>query len=80
MAGATKISIRTVAALAAVSVVFGASKVNLKSLVLGTVTGPGNVSRILALVVVLANLKNLPFVWHVCPPAHSIGNSGNGVR
>jgi len=68
MAGATKISIRTVAALAAVSVVFGVSKVNLKSLVLNTVTGPGNASRIIALVVVLANLKNLPFVWHVCPP------------
>jgi hypothetical protein len=70
MAGATKISIRTVAALAAVSVVFGVSKVNLKSLVLNTVTGPGNVSRIMALVVVLSNLKNLPFVWHVCPPYH----------
>jgi hypothetical protein len=68
MVGATKISIRTVAALAAVSVAFGVSKVNLKSLVLNTVTGPRNMSRIIAIVVVLANLKNLPFVWHVCPP------------
>jgi hypothetical protein len=67
MAGATKISIRTVAALAAASVAFGVWRVNLKSLVLKTVTGPGNVSRIIALVVALANLKNLPFVWHVCP-------------
>jgi hypothetical protein len=66
MAGATKISIRTVAALAVVGVGFGVSKANLKSLVLNTVTGPGNVSRIIALVVVLANLKNLPFMWHVC--------------
>ena len=66
MAGATKISIRTVAALAVVGAGFGASKVNLKSLVLNTVTGPGNISRIIAFIIVLANLKNLPFVWHVC--------------
>jgi hypothetical protein len=65
MAGATKISVRTVAALVAVGVGYGASKVNLKALLLQTITGPGSGSRIIALAVVLANLKNLPFVWHV---------------
>ncbi|KAF2710802.1 hypothetical protein K504DRAFT_235988 [Pleomassaria siparia CBS 279.74] len=29
---------------------------------------PGGVWRILAVVFALANLKNLPFVWHVRPP------------
>jgi hypothetical protein len=66
MAGATKISVRTVAALVAVGVGFSVTRVNVKALLLKTLTGPGSVSRIIALAVVLANLKNLPFVWHVC--------------
>lgn len=69
MAGATKISVRAVAVLVAVGLGYGATKVNFKALLLNTLTGPGSVSRIVALAVVLANLKNLPFVWHVSFPS-----------
>jgi hypothetical protein len=65
MAGATKLSIRTLATVAAVGVGIGASRVNVKALLQNALTGPGSTSRIIAIVVVLANLKNFPLVWHV---------------
>lgn len=34
-------------------------------LIVGIFTGPGSVSRVIALLVILTNLKVFPFVWHV---------------
>jgi hypothetical protein len=41
---------------------------SLKALLKSVVTGPGSTSRIVAILVVLANFKNLPLVWHVSTP------------
>ncbi|KAI9734037.1 MAG: hypothetical protein M1818_006975 [Claussenomyces sp. TS43310] len=65
MASASRLPIKAIAGVTALGLALGAAKVDLKSLLLGVVTGPGNYSRILAIVVVLANTKSLPFVWHV---------------
>lgn len=35
------------------------------------VTGPGRTSRILLALFVVANWKNMPFMWTVCYPPHS---------
>lgn len=32
------------------------------------ISAPGGVWRMLAILLALVNLKNLPFVWHVRPP------------
>lgn len=65
MASATALPIKTIAFTAAVVVSVGASKINLPNLIIHTFTGPGKYSRIAALALVLANLKNLPGAWHV---------------
>ncbi|MCJ1463382.1 hypothetical protein MMC07_001989 [Pseudocyphellaria aurata] len=36
-----------------------------RSVLIGIFTGPGSVSRIVALVLILTNLKVFPFVWHI---------------
>lgn len=68
MAGATRLSLRPLGLIAALGVGIGAAKLNpsggVKELLVGLVTGPGSMSRIVALVLVLVNLKVLPLVWH----------------
>lgn len=39
--------------------------VGVRSILMGIFTGPGSISRIVALVLILTNLKVFPFVWHV---------------
>jgi hypothetical protein len=58
-------AVRLFGALAAVSIGYGMTKVDFKRIVLKTVTGPGSTSRIIAILLVLANLKNVPLAWHV---------------
>jgi hypothetical protein len=72
MASATRLSRRTLGALVAVSAgaiaVVGTGKIDyrsVRSLLQSTLTGPGSTSRIVAILVVLANFKNFPLVWHV---------------
>lgn len=36
-----------------------------RAVLIGMFTGPGSVSRIIALLLILTNLKVFPFVWHV---------------
>lgn len=66
MASATRLPLKSIAFTTAVVVAAGASKVSFKNLAVSTFTGPGSYSRIVATLIVLANLKNGPFVWHVC--------------
>ncbi len=65
MASSTRLPMKTI--LLTTTLVAGASisRLNLKSLLLSTFTGPGSYSRILVTAIVLANLKNVPFAWHV---------------
>lgn len=79
MASATRLSRRTLGTLLAVSVsavaVAGAGKIDyrsVKSLLQSTLTGPGSTSRIVVILVLLANLKNFPLVWHVGDPEYYI--------
>lgn len=42
---------------------------------------PGGVWRIVAVLFALANLKNMPFVWHVCfPPYGSFRRIPHGIN
>ena len=65
MASATRYPIKTVGFTAAVLIAAGASRVNVKKLLESTFTGPGSYSRVVAAVVILFNLKNAPWAWHV---------------
>jgi hypothetical protein len=56
---------KSIAFTTALALSFAASHVNLRSLIITTFTGPGRYSRIAALAIILANLKNVPFAWHV---------------
>lgn len=58
-----RLPVKWILAVCGVAASFGAWKS--RWLPVRFVTGPGSFSRILALVVVLANYKNFPFVWHV---------------
>ncbi|KAG4033497.1 hypothetical protein MFRU_004g00050 [Monilinia fructicola] len=64
MASATRLPLKSIALTTAVVVAAGASHVNIQKLLVDTFTGPGSYSRIAATVVILANLKSLPGVWH----------------
>lgn len=46
--------------------------IDLKTLATDFVTGPGRTSRILLALFVVANWKNMPFVWTVSSPPPSI--------
>ncbi|OBT51180.1 hypothetical protein VE04_08491, partial [Pseudogymnoascus sp. 24MN13] len=59
---ASRLPLRSITAVLAAALSVGAWKS--RPFVTKFLTGPGNYSRILALVVVLANYKNFPFVWH----------------
>ena len=72
MASATKLPLKSMvlASSVAIPIVLGASasRVNLRNLVIRTFTGPGSYSRVVAAILILTNLKNVPFAWHVGPP------------
>ena len=72
MASATRIPRRTLGVLLAASIsavaVAGTRNFDyrsVRSLLQSTLTGPGSTSRIVAILLVLANFKNFPLVWHV---------------
>ncbi|ESZ91385.1 hypothetical protein SBOR_8237 [Sclerotinia borealis F-4128] len=65
MASATRLPLKSILFTTAVVAAAGASHVNLQNLLVDTFTGPGSYSRIAATVVILANLKSLPGVWHI---------------
>lgn len=68
MASATRLPLKSIAFTTAVVAAAGISHVNIQKLLSDVFTGPGSYSRIAATVVILANLKSLPGVWHVCSP------------
>jgi hypothetical protein len=72
MASATRLPIKSIVFTTALVAAAGASHVNIQKLLTDAFTGPGSYSRIAATVVLLANLKNLPGVWHVCSPLLSL--------
>ncbi|CZT09280.1 uncharacterized protein RCO7_04101 [Rhynchosporium graminicola] len=64
MASANRLPLKSIAFTSAIVVAAGASKVSFRNLLTSTFTGPGSYSRILAALIVLANIKNVPFAWH----------------
>jgi len=66
MASATRLPLKSILFTTAIVASTGASRVNLRNLLIRTFTGPGSYSRIAAILIVLANLKNVPGTWHVC--------------
>lgn len=75
MASASRLPLKSIAFSAAVVVAASASKINLRKIITNTLTGPGMYSRIVAVVVVLANLKNVPWAWHVRTAMRFFNNS-----
>lgn len=75
MASATRLPMKRIAAVGTVALTIGAWKS--RPLITSFLTGPGNYSRILALLVVLANYKNFPGMWHVCGLSPFIPGSGH---
>jgi len=69
MASAARLPLKRIATVGIVALTIGAWKS--RPLVVRFLTGPGSYSRIIALLVVLANYKNFPGVWHVCIPPPS---------
>ncbi|KAI9649441.1 hypothetical protein NHQ30_002017 [Ciborinia camelliae] len=64
MASATRLPLKSIIFTTAVVAAAGASHVDIEKLLVDIFTGPGSYSRIAATVVILANLKSLPGVWH----------------
>jgi hypothetical protein len=65
MASATALPMKPLGVTAATAVIAAAYMLDVPKLVVNIFTGPGSFSRIVAIVLVLANLKNFPLVWHV---------------
>ncbi|TVY91596.1 Uncharacterized protein LAWI1_G001783 [Lachnellula willkommii] len=64
MASATRLPLKSILFTGTLVLGIGASRVNLRSHAISFFTGSGRNSRILAAVILLANLKNVPFAWH----------------
>ncbi|KAF8851908.1 hypothetical protein BDZ45DRAFT_678732 [Acephala macrosclerotiorum] len=64
MASATRLPVKSIALSTAIVLAAGSSRLNLRNLIINTFTGPGSYSRIAAALLVLANLKNVPWAWH----------------
>ncbi|KAG9247378.1 hypothetical protein BJ878DRAFT_435483 [Calycina marina] len=64
MASAGTLPLKSIAGLSLLAITVAGSRVNINALLKDFLTGPGNKSRIFALLVFLANLKSVPFVWH----------------
>jgi hypothetical protein len=82
MASVTRLPYKSIAAIGATSLVLGIAHVDLKATLLKVVTGPGSYSRIAVTFFLLANFKNLPFVWHVsdltiAPESRRVGTLTN---
>lgn len=65
MASATRLPLKSIGFAILIIGSAGASRTNLRNLLTRTFTGPGKYSRIAAALLLLLNLKSLPFVWHV---------------
>jgi hypothetical protein len=66
MASATSLPLKPILFTTSLVLGIGASRVGLRDLLLKTVTGPGKYKRIGVILFVVANIKNVPFFWHVC--------------
>ncbi|TVY18902.1 Uncharacterized protein LARI1_G003708 [Lachnellula arida] len=64
MASATRLPLKSILFTGTLVLGIGASRVNLRSHAISFFTGSGRNSRILAAVILLANLKNVPIAWH----------------
>lgn len=60
-----KVMVRVGVPLVLGSAGYAASRVDWQTAVRAFLTGPGRTSRILLLIFVLFNMKNMPFVWTV---------------
>lgn len=69
MASIARLPVGKIAAVAALGLGLSLSRTNVKAVLVSTFTGSGSTSRIIAILLLLANLKNLPFAWHVRIPA-----------
>jgi hypothetical protein len=76
---ASRLHLKTVATVGTAAVILAGykNKDQLIKAVVRFATAPGAYSRVLALLVVLANFKNFPLVWHVSPPFPSQGYTHN---
>lgn len=63
-----KVMVRVGVPLVLGSAGYAASRIDWKTAVRTFLTGPGRTSRVLLLVFVLFNMKNMPFVWTVSVP------------
>ncbi|KAG9235057.1 hypothetical protein BJ875DRAFT_283722 [Amylocarpus encephaloides] len=64
MASASALPLKSILFTASIVAGVGVSRVSLRDLLLKTVAGPGKYKRITILLVILANWKNVPWVWH----------------
>jgi hypothetical protein len=65
MASGTRLPLKSITFTMALALSVTASRLSIRTILLNTFTGPGSTSRIVATLFVLANLKNIPFAWHV---------------
>jgi hypothetical protein len=65
MASASRLPLKSLAFTTTLVLALGISRTNILNVLLNTFTGPGRYRRIAVTVILLANLKNLPFGWHV---------------
>ena len=72
MASPSSFPLKSIILVVAVAFTAGVYRAQLQNLIVNAVTGPGSYSRIGAAMILLANLKILPGVWHVCATLSSI--------
>lgn len=65
MASATRLPLKSLGFTIILVAGAGASRANLRKVLIDTFTGPGSYSRIAVVIALLLNFKSLPFVWHV---------------
>jgi hypothetical protein len=65
MASATRLPLKSILFTTSIVLGVGASRVGLREILLKTVTGPGKYKRIAVILLLFANIKNVPFFWHV---------------
>jgi hypothetical protein len=65
MASAASLPLKSIGFASAILLAAGGSRIQFRDLLVRTFTGPGRNSRIAVIALVLANVKNLPFVWTV---------------
>jgi hypothetical protein len=67
MASGARLPLRSLAFTGALALSVVASRMSIRNALLNTFTGP---SRVLAALFILANIKNVPFAWHVSGSSH----------